>query len=101
MLESVLEKHLKDALDKLKIDHIKGNSRGLKGYPDKLVFAHQIFFVELKVGKEGGSYYKQQPMQKYWQRIIEKAGGTYLLLVGLQQVDEFIEMIKNNIKDPN
>lgn len=92
--ETPLEKYFTDALEDIGIKTIKGNSKGIKGFPDRIVFAHQIFYIELKVGKEGGSYYKQTPMQKYWEKIITKSNGLYRLLEGQKQVDDFIFMIK-------
>lgn len=90
MTERQLEQYMGKLLDKKKIFHFKGNPGGLKGYPDRLVFSDRIYFCEIKLGKEEGSYYKQTPMQKWWQNKIEQAGGNYILLVGKKEVESFV-----------
>jgi hypothetical protein len=95
LLEKTLEKSFNDHLDLLEIFHVKGQAQGKRGYPDKKVYHDRIYHVELKVGKEHGSYYKQLPMQKWWQRRIEKSNGIYILLEGQMQVDGFIEYLKS------
>lgn len=94
MTEKELEKYFGKLLDKQKIFHFKGNPGGLKGYPDRLVFADKIYFCEIKLGKEEGSYYKQSPMQKWWQNKIEQSNGTYVLLVGKNQIESFVDKLK-------
>lgn len=98
ILEKKVEDAFKRALDLEKIVNIKGNPRGLKGFPDRLVFADRIYFVEIKVGKSGGSYYKQTPMQKYWEKVITEAKGEYVLIDGLDQAKEFAEKIIRRVK---
>lgn len=93
MIERELERYFGKLLDKKKIFHFKGNPGGLKGYPDRLVFADKIYFCEIKLGKQDGSYYKQTPMQKWWQKKIEDANGTYVLLVGKKEVEQFVESL--------
>ena len=56
MTERQLEQYMGKLLDKKKIFHFKGNPGGLKGYPDRLVFSDRIYFCEIKLGKEEGSY---------------------------------------------
>ena len=94
MTEKELEQYFGKLLDKLKIFHFKGNPGGLKGYPDRLVFADKIYFCEIKLGKEEGSYYKQSPMQQWWQNKIEQSNGTYVLLVGKNQIESFVDKLK-------
>lgn len=94
MTERELELYFGKLLDKQKIFHFKGNPGGLKGYPDRLVFHDKIYFCEIKLGKENGSYYTQTPMQKWWQDKIESSGGTYMLLTGKKQIEDFVEKLK-------
>lgn len=94
MTEKELEMYFGKLLDKEKIFHFKGNPGGLKGYPDRLVFADKIYFCEIKLGKSEGSYYKQTPMQKWWQDKIEKSNGTYILLIGKEQIESFVDKLK-------
>lgn len=93
VLETSLEKLFCDLLDNKKIFHLKGIARGVKGFPDRQVFANKIIYVELKVGKEGGSYYKQTKMQKWWQNKIERSNGTYVLLTGEKEIRDFVASI--------
>ncbi len=93
MTERQLEQYFGKLLDKKKIFHFKGNPGGLKGYPDRLVFADKIYFCEIKLGKEEGSYYKQSPMQKWWEKKIQDSGGTYVLLVGKNEVEAFVDTL--------
>jgi len=94
MTERELEQYFGKLLDKKRIFHFKGNPGGLKGYPDRLVFADIIYFCEVKLGKEEGSYYKQTPMQEWWQRKIESSGGTYVLLTGKREIEAFVDKLK-------
>ena len=94
MTERELEQYFGKLLDKKKIFHFKGNPGGLKGYPDRLVFDDKIYFCEIKLGKDEGSYYKQTPMQKWWQKKIEHSGGIYVLLVGKKEIESFVDKLK-------
>lgn len=94
VLERDVEMLLKNLLDKEGIFHFKGNPMNLKGYPDRMVFADEIYFVEVKVGKQGGSYYKQTPTQKYWEGMIKKSKGNYVLLTGKEEVKDFVSKLK-------
>jgi hypothetical protein len=89
--ELYVEKRLVDILKRRRIFNVKGNSYNMKGFPDRLVFADEIYFVEVKLGKEEGSYYGQQPMQKWWEETITKSKGNYVLLKGLKEVEEWAE----------
>jgi hypothetical protein len=93
--EMAIEKQLIYLLKQKDIFSVKGNSYNMKGFPDRLVFADKIYFVELKVGKEGGSTYGQIPMQKWWQKKIEACNGHYILLKGLKEVKEWVENLPN------
>lgn len=94
VLEKDLEKRFKDLLDRHGIFNIKGNPQNLKGYPDRLVFGDKIYFVEIKVGKDGGSYYQQTKTQKFWERKIRESQGNYVLLTGKEEIEAFVEKIK-------
>lgn len=89
-LESKLEKDFVKLLNMANIINIKGNSIGIKGFPDRIVFADVIYYVELKAG----SYYTQTPKQKEWQDIIEKSNGKYVLLVGEESIKNFVKELK-------
>lgn len=94
VLEKELENYFKKLLDEYDIQHFKGNPYNLKGFPDRMVFGDEIYFVEIKVGKDGGSYYEQTPTQKYWQKLISRSLGNYVLLTGKEEIEEFVEKIK-------
>lgn len=96
--ESKIEEYFVKALNESGIKHIKGNAIGVKGFPDRIVFADKIYFVEIKVGEVLGSYYKQTRKQKEWQDIIENSKGTYVLLKG-HEVDNFIKELKKGVRD--
>lgn len=98
--EDDLEDYFCKQLDKLEIFHKKGKAKGQKGYPDREVFIEgiDIEYVELKLGKEHKSYYKQSPMQKWWQRKIEGCNRVYILLEGKTQVDDYIDGLKTRKK---
>ena len=93
ILEEDLETLFTDLLEEKDIFNVKGISRGLKGFPDRMVFSDNVYFVELKVGKEGGSYYKQTKMQFRWQCTINGSNGYYVLLVGEQAIRDFVAKI--------
>ena len=88
--EQALENRFTSELKKLGVKTVKGNSKFNKGFPDRMVFADKVYFVELK----NDTYYGQTPSQKVWQKVIENSGGTYLLLNGDKEVDDFIKEIK-------
>lgn len=90
-----LEKHLILLLERKGIFNFKGNPTNLKGFPDRLVFADKIYFVELKVGKLDGSRYGQTAMQKWWQKKITQANGNYVLLKGMREIEEWVETLPN------
>ncbi len=88
--ELYVEKRLVDILKRRGIFNVKGNSYNMKGFPDRLVFADEIYFVEIKLTKEE-SEYGQQPMQKWWEDKITASKGNYVLLKGLREVEEWAE----------
>jgi len=94
LYELNLEALLIKLLNERKIFHFKGNPQGLKGFPDRTILADREYHVELKVGKEGGSYYKQTPMQRWWQIQFENAKSVYVLLTGEKEIREFVSKIK-------
>ena len=93
MNEKYVEDRLVELLERKGIFSIKGNPYNMKGFPDRLVFADKIYFVEIKLGKEMGSYYGQIPLQKWWQRKIEASNGNYVLLKGLREIEEFVKTL--------
>ncbi len=99
VLESKVEDLLTKLLDAKGIFYYKGKPIGLKGYPDRVIFSDKIYYVEVKVGKELGSYYKQTPTQKYWQKKIEGSKGEYRLLTGFEEVKAFVETLPSEIKE--
>ena len=74
---------------KNKVKTMKGDARNNIGFPDRVVFIHQIkeiHFVEFK----NETYYSQTIPQKHWQDIIEKAGGKYFLINGEEEMNNYI-----------
>jgi hypothetical protein len=92
-LETQVEAHLCKLLDEKGIFHFKSKPIGLKGYPDRTVLADYEYHVEVKVGKELGSYYKQTPTQKWWQKMFENSNAKYVLLTGFKEVEDFVSKI--------
>lgn len=95
--EEDVEKYLTDQLDSLGIEHIKGNPLGLKGFPDRIIFADHIYWIELKAGKELKSYYDQTVAQKNWETRITNSKGDYRKVEGFKGADKLIEEIKSRI----
>lgn len=97
--KQLLEDYLVDELNKYNIHHIKGNPQGAKGFPDRVIFAHKIIFVELKLGKQNKSYYEQTKMQYKWQIQIEQTKyNEYLMLETRDEIDEFVESLVYNCR---
>lgn len=63
------------------------------------MFAHKIYFIELKLGKENESYYKQTPMQKKWQDQISQGVNEYYLITNRHDIDELVEKIYQECKE--
>jgi len=97
VLELEVENYLIKCLDEKRIFHFKGNPSGLKGYPDRTVLSDREYHVEVKVGKEFGSYYKQTLAQKWWQTKFEHANSVYVLLTGFKEVDDFVNKLPSQI----
>ena len=93
-LEKQLEKYLNDKLAAIGIVSVKLNPLGKKGIPDRLVFGDNIYYVELKLGKESGSYYKETISQSNWGKQIKQSNGYYILLEGKSEVEKFIEKMR-------
>lgn len=91
--KQLLEDYLKKALDEKNIFNFHGNPVGLKGFPDRVVFASKIYFIELKLGKENDSYYKQTKMQKKWEQQINQTKNEYFLVNTRDEIDEIVEFI--------
>lgn len=90
MIEQRVEQMLVDACNSVRIKAIKGNANGNIGYPDRIVYqtnTGNIYHVEVKRGKTG---YKQTRKQFEWQKRIEKSGGTYFLISGVEEMNSFI-----------
>lgn len=84
--EAQIEKEFVDKLQNFNIMAIKGNPRGLKGFPDRIIFGKYIYFVEFKAKKDQA--YKQTKMQKKWQEWITTANGRYALVEGENEAQE-------------
>ena len=92
--KELLEDYLKQQLDDKNIFNFHGNPDKLKGFPDRVVLAHTIYFIELKLGKENDSYYEQSPMQKKWeQQINQTQGSIYVLIKNREDIDDIVEKI--------
>lgn len=93
MLEKDLERYLVTLCKKYNLVCIKGNPRGVKGYPDRIVFGDNIYFIELKLGKENGSYYGLTEMQNKWQAVISQTGAVCFCLTNKKEIETTIRMI--------
>lgn len=94
--KTLLEDYLIRKLDEKNIFHVKGNPRNLKGMPDRIVYGLNIYFIELKLGKENNSYYKQTPIQEKWSlQINQTKTSRYFLLSTREKIDEIVEIIYN------
>lgn len=91
--KQLLEDYLKESLDNKNIFNFHGNPKGLKGFPDRVIFASKIYFVELKLGKENDSYYKQTQMQEKWELQINQTKNRYFLINTRNEIDELVESI--------
>lgn len=102
--KELLEDYLVEELNKLNIYNFKGNPIGLKGFPDRVVIGKEIYFIELKLGKENKSYYEQTLMQKKWEQQINQTSSTYNILSNRDDIDKMVkkihkECVENNIKN--
>ncbi len=102
--KELLEDYLKDELDKRNIYNFKGNSKGLKGFPDRVIMAKTIYYIELKLGEENGSYYKQSKMQKKWEQQINQTTSKYYIVYNRTEIDSLVkeiydECVKYDIKN--
>jgi len=91
--EEDLEKYFVKKLKEANIFNHKGNPLGLKGKPDRDVYANVLYHVELKLGKQHGSYYKMTPTQEKWQAQIRQSNAHHVLLTGKDEVDAWLEKI--------
>lgn len=96
MLEKDLEKYLVQQCKAYNLVCIKGNPHGVKGYPDRIVFGDKIYFIELKLGKENGSYYGLTEMQKKWQAVISQTKAEYLCLTNKEDIGKAISTIASD-----
>jgi ribosomal protein S17E len=101
ILENKIEGYLIKLLNEKGIFHFKGKVDGLKGYPDRTVLADFEYHVETKVSKEYLSYYKQTPMQKWWQKKFENSNAKYILLEDFEEVENFVAKLPSQIKREN
>lgn len=86
-----LERYFAFQLDKMGIFSLHLDATGRKGYPDRQVFWHIVFYVELKSGL---SNHKQTPMQRKWQEKFTRSNALYLLLENRAQVDALLDYIR-------
>lgn len=91
--KQLLDDYLKSELDKKNIFNFPGNPRNLKGFPDRIVFGKIVYYIELKLGKENDSYYKQTEMQKKWELQINQTNNKYFLINTRNEIDELVELI--------
>ena len=97
----LLEDYLIQELERRNIPHKKGNSLGVKGFPDREVYGYKTYYIELKLGKENKSYYKQTPMQKKWQEQLSQGVNEYYLLSTREEIDKVVEHIFNECREHN
>lgn len=102
--KELLEDYLKQELDKKNIFNHHGNPQGLKGFPDRVIYAHRVYYIELKLGKENDSYYEQTKTQKKWELQIKQTINPYLLISNREEIDDIValihrECIKYDIKN--
>lgn len=93
MLEKDLERYLVGLCKKYNLVCIKGNPQGVKGYPDRVVFGDNVYFIELKLGKENGSRYALTEMQKKWKTVIGQTKAEYFCLTNKQDICKTINNI--------
>lgn len=96
MLEKDLEKYLVQQCKAYNLVCIKGNPRGVKGYPDRIVFGDKIYYIELKLGKENGSYYGLTEMQKKWKTVISQTKAEYLCLTNKEDIRGVVRTIASD-----
>jgi len=97
--EEDLEKYFIKRLKEANIFNHKGNPLGLKGKPDRDVYADKLYHVELKLGKQHGSYYKMTPIQQKWRDQILQSNAHHVLLSGKDEVDAWLERIIKLLPD--
>lgn len=97
--KELLELYLGEELNKRNIFNFHGNPRGLKGFPDRVVFADVIYYIELKLGKENKSYYEQTLMQKKWEEQIKQTPNIYLLVSSREEIDKIVASIHKRCID--
>ena len=94
MQESRIEKRLKREVEKLGGKCLKFVSPGVVGVPDRIVLLPGgiIIFVELKApGK------KMSPIQEYRAKELRKLGFRVECIDSVKKIQEFIEVIINEI----
>ncbi len=96
MLESNIEKTLKEKLRILGCLVIKCNVEGMAGMPDRLVLipgGHSVF-VELK--REGG---KPRPLQQHRISELNRLGFDALYINSIEQVLDFVDAVEKQIME--
>lgn len=91
--KELLEDYLAEQLDLKNIYNFKGNPKNLKGFPDRVVMGKVIYYIELKLGKENKSYYKQSLMQKKWEQQINQSTSKYFLVSSRNEIDNIVKYI--------
>ena len=99
MLEKDLEKYLVTRCKQNNLICIKGNPFGVRGYPDRLIFGGNIYYVELKLGKLNGSNYGLTAMQKKWKKVIEQSKAKYALIESKEDIDTLVSEIVAEYND--
>lgn len=89
MLESAIERALKNKIEKLGGRAFKFSSPGNNGVPDRIVLLNgQCYFVELKKPGE-----KLRPLQNVVRKRFKKLGFEVYVIDSLEKVGEFIDEV--------
>ena len=92
MLESTVERHLREEAKKRKGRAVKFSSPGLDGMPDRLVLfpGGKLGFVELKApGK------KPRPLQLKRKRMLERLGFPVYVVDNIEQIGGILDEIQS------
>ena len=88
--ETELEKRFHKICKRNRVKTIKVDPDRYNGIPDRIVFnpvRHFIHYVEFK----NNTYYERSRNQIWWGNFIVECGGTYFLLDGDDEVDEYVK----------
>jgi hypothetical protein len=90
MLESQIEKRLRERVKEHGGMALKFVSPGCRGVPDRLVFmpGGQLYLVELKAPGE-----KPRPLQRYMRKKLLSLGFNYYIIDSYEAVEVFISEV--------